>query len=64
MGIRHESFFMCRKRLKVVGSMVPIRYTMIKHKAYMINFTHEPDESGGHETKDGDITVHQIVPPI
>ena len=37
-GIRHESFCMCRKRLKVLDSMVPIRYTMIKQQVYIIEF--------------------------
>lgn len=29
MVIRHESFFTYRKKIEVVGSLVPLRYTMI-----------------------------------
>ena len=36
-AIRHESFFSCRKKLELLGSLVPLRYTMIKQQACIIN---------------------------
>ena len=35
--IRHESFFMSRKRLELVRSLVPLRYAMIKWQPCIIN---------------------------
>jgi len=36
-GFMPYSFFKCRKILEVVGSLVPLRYTMIKQHAFIIN---------------------------
>ena len=38
MGIRHDSFETCRKILDVVGTMVPLRGTMITLLSCIINF--------------------------
>jgi len=37
MGIRHKSFFTCRKILEVVISLVPLTYTMIIEQPCIIN---------------------------
>ena len=61
MAIMQVSFSTCRKRLEVVGSLVPLRYTMIKQRLYNQYLARDTDESGGHEALDGGITVHQIL---
>ena len=40
MGIWQVSFFICRKRLEVVDSLVPLRYTMIKLQDSIIDIEH------------------------
>ena len=64
MVIRNESFFTCRKRLEVAVSLVPLRYSMIKHQACIVDIYFGAYECCGIEDNDGDNTDNQVLASI
>ena len=61
VGIRHESFLTCRKRLELMAHFKIYHDHTARH--YNLCLSWETDERDGHKVKDGDNIFCPIVPP-